>query len=79
MFERELDYFMRHQPELVQRYGEGQVLVIRGEEVVGAFDDALTAYLEASKKYRPGTFMVQPCRLGPGAYTATISSAFSPA
>jgi len=73
MFEKELDYFIAHQDELLQRYG-GQILVLRGEEVVSAHPDVLEAYLDAKKKYGPGTFMIQPCTQGSDAYTVTITS-----
>jgi hypothetical protein len=73
VFETELDFFKAHQDELVARY-PGQVLVIRGEEVVEVGADPLQAYLAASSKFEPGTFMIQPCQSGSAAYTVTIAS-----
>jgi len=73
MFERELQYFIDNQERLVAEY-RGKTLVIRGDEVVGAYDNALDAYVEAAAKYEPGTFMVQPCVEGSDAYTVTITS-----
>lgn len=72
MFKTELDFFIANQDKLVKKYGR-KVLVIKGHQVVGAYRSALEAYLEAQKKFRLGTFMIQPCRRGPSAYTVTIS------
>lgn len=74
-FDVELDYFIQHQDELVQKH-RGKFLVLKGREVVGVHQTALEAYLEASKKYELGSFMIQPCEPGPEAYTVTISSQF---
>jgi hypothetical protein len=73
MFERELQFFIANQERLVKEY-KGKTLVLRGEEVVGVYPDSLTAYLDAAKKYEPGTFMIQPCTEGSDAYTVTITS-----
>jgi len=73
MFEKELAYFIAHQSELVAKF-KGKVLLLKGEEVIGAFDDALTAFIEGSKKFAAGTFMLQPCAEGPAAYTVTVHS-----
>ena len=73
MFERELKYFIDNQKQLVALYA-GKTLVIRGDEVVGAYDNALDAYVDAAAKYEPGSFMVQPCLEGSDAYTVTITS-----
>jgi hypothetical protein len=73
MFKTELDYFKANQDELVKKY-LGKVLVIKGNSIIGVYGNALEAYLEAQKKNKLGTFMIQPCRPGPSAYTVTISS-----
>lgn len=73
MFDKELDYFIANQKRLVAAY-PGKTLVLRGEEVVSAHNDTLEAYLDAVKKYEPGTFMIQLCVEGSDAYTVTISS-----
>ncbi len=73
MFEKELDFFIANQDDLVSRYF-GQILVIKGQEVVGAYRSPLEAYLEASKRFAPGSFAIQPCRPGPDAYTVTVSA-----
>ena len=73
MFDRELQFFIANQDRLVANHG-GKTLVIKGEEVVGVHNNPLEAYLEAVKKYEPGTFMIQPCAKGSDAYSVTITS-----
>ena len=72
MFDRELNYFIAHQEELVAKH-RGKVLVLRGENVEGAYDSALEAYQAAHRLFPVGTFMIQSCEPGPAAYTVTIS------
>lgn len=72
MFEKELAFFISHQDELVAKH-RGKTLVLRGENVEGAYDSPLRAYLSAKEKFEPGTFMIQPCQPGPNAYTVTIN------
>ena len=76
MFERELQYFKDNQAELVSRYN-GQILVLMGDKVVGVYPSALQAYLDASEKYKPGSYMIQKCEPGEDAYTVTLSSALA--
>lgn len=73
MFNDELEFFVANQTELVEKY-QGKVLVIKGHELLGVYNDALQAYTETQKQHIPGTFMIQPCQPGPQAYTVTISS-----
>lgn len=73
MFDRELQFFIRNQDSLVASYRD-KILVLRGEEVVGVYENALDAYVDATEKYLPGTFMIQPCAEGSDAYTVTITS-----
>jgi hypothetical protein len=68
----ELQYFIDHQEELLKRYS-GKVLVIKGQKVVGAYDTQLEAYIRAQQDHELGTFLIQPCRPGPEAYTVTLS------
>ena len=60
MLEREFQYYKAHENELVECY-KGKVIAIVGEEVVGAFDTELEAYLEMKKKYGLGKFLLQQC------------------
>lgn len=73
MFEQELQFFIEHQDELVQKH-RGQVLVLQGPKVIGVFPNAMTAYIEAQKEHELGTFMIQPCEPGQDAYTVTVAT-----
>ena len=74
MFENELTFFITHQDELVAAH-RGKTLVIRGEKVEGVYATTLQAYVSAQSQFPAGTFMIQPCEPGPGAYTVMINSA----
>lgn len=73
MFERELDFFIANQKELVEKY-QGKYLAIKGEKVIGVYSSAMDAYFTAQKEHELGSFMIQPCEPGPDAYTMTIVS-----
>jgi len=73
MFEQELKYFIDNQDRLVEEH-RGQILTLRGREVVGAHNTLLEAYLDAIARFTPGTFMLQRCEPGPDAYTVTLST-----
>jgi len=68
MLEKEFQYYVTAQPELVKKY-DGQHLVIVGDGVVGAFStrDAALDYVDG--RYTPGTFLIQLCTPGDAAYT----------
>lgn len=53
----EFEYYLAHQEELVKQY-DGKVIVIKGCEVLGVFEDDLEAIAETAKAHEPGTFMV---------------------
>ncbi|HTL00709.1 MAG TPA: hypothetical protein VL243_00705 [Vicinamibacterales bacterium] len=71
MFDKELQFFITHQDELVAKH-PGKTLLIRGESVEGAYDSPLEAYLQGQKSFPLGTFMIQPCEPGPSAYTVRL-------
>jgi hypothetical protein len=73
MFDRELAFFIANQADLVARF-DGQVLLLRGDEIAGVYDSALAAYCDAQARFEPGSYMIQPCAPGPDAYTVTITS-----
>lgn len=70
---REFDYYLAHQAELVKRYN-GQVIAIKGGQVLGAFPDLGTAVTETRKTHELGTFLVQKVEPGESAYTQTFHS-----
>lgn len=80
MFDEELAYFIAHQAELVSQH-RGQILILQGPRVVDVRPTLLEAYVEASRRFKPGTFMLQRCEAGPEAYTVTLSTVglFDPA
>jgi hypothetical protein len=71
--QREFDYYIKHQDELVKKYN-GKVIVIKDCVVVGVYNTDLEAVSEASKKYELGTFLVQKCEPGSESYTQTFHS-----
>ena len=75
MFKTELAYFIEHQEELVKQHN-GKILALKGQEILGIYDTPLQAYIEIQKEHKPGTFAIQVCRPGPGAYTVTMSPGF---
>ncbi len=73
MFNQELNFFVDNQERLVQQYG-GKVLTIKGEEVVGVFNNTVEAYLQLKKENKLGEVMIQSCVPGKDAYTVSIAS-----
>ncbi len=71
MLEKEFEYYLDHQDELVKKYS-GKYLVIIGEEVVNSFDTMEDAYEWSSGKYELGTFLIQYCAPGKDNYTQTF-------
>ncbi len=71
--EKEFHYFLKHQEELVEKY-RGKFIVIKNDEVLGAYDNELQALEEITKKYKLGTFLVQKCEPGKEVYTQTFHS-----
>lgn len=60
MLEREFQYYVNAQPELVKKF-DGKHLVIVGDSVVGAYESRELALDSAYAQYKPGTFLVQLC------------------
>ena len=71
--EREFDYYLRNQDELIQKFS-GKFIVIKDEAVIGAYHAELEAIKEASKHNELGTFLVQKCEPGSENYTQTFHS-----
>lgn len=71
--EREFEYFLAHQNELVQKY-RGKFVVIKDERVIGAYDSELEAINETVKKHELGTFLVQQAEPGSESYTQVYHS-----
>jgi len=71
--EKEFKYYLEHQEELVKKHN-GKFIVIKGEDVLGAYDSELEAIQEASKEHELGTFLVQECVPGTESFTQTFHS-----
>ncbi len=71
MLEKEFQYYVKNQAELVKEY-LGKFVVIIGEEVVDSYDSLEEAVLKSQKKYELGTFLVQECLPGEENYTQTF-------
>ncbi len=71
MLRNELDFFIQNQGRLVAEH-RGKVLVIAGQQVMGAYTSPTEALREGAKRYPVGEFLIQPCEPGPQAYTVTV-------
>ncbi|MBM3437200.1 MAG: hypothetical protein FJY07_13405 [Bacteroidetes bacterium] len=71
MLEKEFNYYVSHQKELVEKYSS-KFLVIIGEVVVGTYDSFEEALLESQEKYDLGKFLIQHCLPGEDSYTQTF-------
>jgi hypothetical protein len=74
--EKEFNYYLEHQAELVGRYN-GRVIVIKGGQVIGDYDDELEAVKQTSREHEMGTFLVQKCEAGTESYTQNFHSRVS--
>ena len=71
--QQEFQYYLDNQEELVKQHN-GKVLVIKGTDVIGVYDDEALAIDETVKTEKLGTFLVQRCSPGATDYTATFNS-----
>ena len=73
LLDKEFSFYLANQEEMVAKY-DGRVVVIKGCEVLGAYDSELAAYTETIRDYEEGTFLIQRVSEGEEAYTATFNS-----
>ena len=73
LLEKEFEYYLAHQAELVAKY-DGKYVAIAGQAIVGAFDDELTAVTETQKSHELGTFLIQKVSEGDTEYSQTFHS-----
>ncbi|MGH8398795.1 MAG: hypothetical protein ACRETA_11215 [Gammaproteobacteria bacterium] len=72
--QKEFDYYLAHQEELVKKY-LNRVIVIKDQEVIGAYDDEIQAIAAAQTGgHQLGTFLVQRVERGQSGYTQTFHS-----
>ena len=68
----EFDYYVANQEAFVKEY-DGQVIVLKGCQVIGAYSTYEEAVRETRLHHALGTFLVQKVTPGREAYTATFS------
>ena len=73
MLEKEFDYYLLHQNELLSKYSN-KYLVIKSEKVVASFDTNQQAYDFATATFVLGTFLIQFCEPGDMSYSQTFHS-----
>ena len=73
MLDKEFKYYIDNQTELLKKY-KGRVVVIKGEQVVGDYDNYEDALFDSAEKFELGTFLIQECTEGEDAYTQTFHS-----
>jgi hypothetical protein len=73
MLEKEFDYFIANQKDLVAN-NRNKFIVIVGNEVVGSYLTNEMAFYHARQKYQLGSFLIQHCIEGDGAYTCRFHS-----
>ena len=73
MLDKEFNYYLSHQSELLPKY-ENQYITIVGDQVVGAYASAAEALYASDAKYAPGTCLIRLCTPGNGAYSVRAYS-----
>ena len=71
--QREFEYYLANQDALVKKHN-GKVVVIKGQKVIGVYDDPATAVSETQAEHELGTFLVQKVAPGNEAHTQTFHS-----
>ena len=70
----EFEYYLENQDRFVEDY-DGKFIVIKGSEVIGAYDKAIEAVRAGEAQgHQIGTFLVQKVSLGDEDYTQTYHS-----
>ena len=60
MLEKEYQYFQDNRESLVKEYKE-KYIVIKENSVIGSYDTETEAFVETTKEYEAGTFLIQHC------------------
>lgn len=71
--EIEFKYYLDHQEELVREH-KGKFVVIKNQQVLGAYDSEIEAIEVTMQDHELGTFLVQKCEPGSESYTQTYHS-----
>jgi hypothetical protein len=75
MLEKEFQYYLDHQNELVQNFN-GRFIVIRDCKVIGDYSSELEAINTTKENHEIGTFLVQKCVPGDESFSATYRSRY---
>jgi hypothetical protein len=70
---KEFEFYIENQAELTKKYN-GKYIVIKNQEVIGAFDSEFEAVKKTSEQHELGTFLVQKCEPGKDSYSQTYHS-----
>lgn len=70
---KDFEFYLANQAELVEKY-DGKYIVVKDGEVLGTFDDELTAVTETRREHELGTFLVQRVSKGDDEYSQTFHS-----
>lgn len=73
---KEFDYYIEHQDELIEKYN-GKFIVIKNQQVLGAYDSEVEAITTTTSEHELGTFLIQKCEPGSDSYTQTYHSRVS--
>jgi hypothetical protein len=76
MLKEEFEYYISKQADFVRDYN-GMYLVIKGKQLLGAYDTQEAAFKAAKEQHAVGTFLIQYCTPGETAYTHTYHSRVS--
>ncbi len=68
-----LDWYIKNQVELVEKY-EGKFVVIKDDQLLGIYDNELTAFETTRKEHAPGSFIVKKCEAGRESYVQKFHS-----
>lgn len=58
VLDREFEYYQKNKPDFLSKY-EGKYIVIKGEKVLGVYDDRVKAVDETLEEHELGTFLVK--------------------
>jgi len=73
---KEFNFFINNLPELLKKY-QGKYIVIKNEQILGAYESFEQAILATRETEKIGTFLVQKCEANKDSYTATYHSRVS--
>jgi len=71
--QKEFRFYIENQEDLVKKYN-GKFVVIKDQNIIGAYHDELEAIKKTSEEHELGTFLVQKCEPGTNSYTQTFHS-----